>query len=350
MNHRARWTCTLGAGALALSALVACSWCANGTRTPPAGDRDARVVSLPLRTMSLREAREALWPGATDVALQPATAAEHEALTRLVAALWRGVDVDRPPSELTAWAHAAGFELELWTVAGRRTWVVREAGHARRGAGAYLVRADAPPAGSAILLQAPHVYFDVGTGGIAAAIFFAPDAPPALRGFFTNSIHRYQAEPGARVAQDENPADVSHAPDHLFQSATRAVLSGDAPTVGTAAIVQIHGFDGERYADDPAATAELVVSAGRRDGSTPASSRVASALGALGFTVVRFPEDTRELGATKNVQGELARALGVEFVHLELAAPLRQRLRRDPRAAEPWARALADALAPRTGP
>jgi hypothetical protein len=336
------------ARAVGLAAIVACWSCANGKQTPPASDRDTHVVTVTARSLSLGEARDALWPRATDVALRPATAAQHDALSRLVSALWRGVDADRPPPALLAWAQTAGFELEIWSVAGRRTWVVREAEDARRGGGAYLVRADAPPPGATILLQAPHVYFDVGTGGIAAGLFFAPDAPPALRGLYTNSIHRYQTEPGARAREEENPADVAHARDHLFQSATRAIVSrrdpADAMVAPVEAIIQIHGFDGEGYAEDPAATADAVVSAGRRDGSTPASSRVATGLAALGLAVIRFPEDTAVLGGTTNVQGELARELGVDFIHVELAASVRQRLRRDPESAAAWAGAFAQAL------
>ena len=43
-----------------------------------------------------------------------------------------------------------------------------------------------------------------------------------------------------------------------------------------------------------------------------------------------YPRDVRELGATRNVQGRLLRERGHDgFVHVELAQPLRERLRNE---------------------
>jgi len=328
---------------LAAMAVLAAAACSNGATTsaPMRVEHDGGEAMI-ARTLTIADARRLLWPPNRDVALRPAGDDEKAALAQLIEALWRGVEPEAA-SRLTALARRAGFALELWEIEGRRSWVIREPDDDRRGAGAYLVRAE-PPVGATILLEAPHAYFDVGTGPIAARMFLAGDAPAALRGLFTNTLHRYQQAPGIRERRDDNPADVGHSEVHAFQAATGAAIDG-----GAAAIVQLHGFEARE--DAATAAAGAVVSAGRRDASTPASTRVAAAVAtALGVVVLRYPEEIRELGATTNVQGRLANARGVDFVHVELAADVRDRLR-DPLACARLAGALATALtAPTTAP
>lgn len=305
--------------------------CSNGTdgKRRKLDDGAARDggTALTARSLSVDDARRLLWRSNEDVTFAAATAEEKAALATLIAALWRGVDPDAPPPELAASARTAGLVLELWTVEGRKSWVVREPDDRRRGAGVYLVRAEPPPAGTVILLQAPHADFDVNSGAIASRLFFTGDA--RVHGLFGSSLHRYQH----RDRQDVNPADVAHQEEHAFQAATRAVLRRDV------AVVQLHGFALE---DAPHAA---IVSAGVRDGSTPLSTAIAAAIAeALGVTVARYPEDTRELGATTNVQGRLAREVGAGFVHVELSPELRTRLRGDPDAVTALGRALVGAL------
>ena len=308
---------------IALGAAVACSNGANGKRPAP-GERDGGPA-LTQRTLGVDEARKLLWRSNRGVDFAPATAEEKTALGALLGALWRGADPDAPPAELTGWARAAGMTLEVWTVSGRPSWVVREPDERRRGAGVYLVRAGAPAPGTAILLQAPHADFDESTGPIASRLYFDGDA--RVRALFGSSLHRYRHAP----RQDDNPADVAHQPEHAFQAATGAVLG---PGV---VVVQLHGF---REAEDH----DAIVSAGERAGSTPLSSAVAAAIGeALGVAVARYPEDTRALGATTNVQGRLAREVGARFVHVEMSPALRDRLRDDPDAVAALGRALVEA-------
>jgi hypothetical protein len=306
---------------------VACSNGANGKGAKPDElHRDGGTVPS-VRSLNVDEARKLLWRSNEDVVFAPATAEEKAALATLIAALWRGVDPDAPPPELAASARTAGLALELWTVEGRKSWVVREPDDRRRGAGVYLIRAEPPPAGTTILLQAPHADFDVNSGAIASRLFFAGDA--RVHGLFGSSLHRYQH--GDK--QDINPADVAHQEDHAFQAATRAALSSEV------AIIQLHGFALEN------APHAAIVSAGVREASTPLSTKVAAALAeALAVAVARYPEDTRELGATRNVQGRLAREVGAGFVHIELSPELRTRLRSDPDAVVALGRALVGAL------
>jgi hypothetical protein len=205
--------------------------------------------------------------------------------------------------------------------------VVREPDDRRRGAGVYLIRAEPPPDGPVILLQAPHADFDVNSGAIASRLFFTGDA--RVHGLFGSSLHRYQH--GEK--QDDNPADVAHRDEHAFQAATRAALSGDVT------IIQLHGFALEDAAHP------VIVSAGQRDGSTPLSTAIAAAIAeALAVPVARYPEETKELGATHNVQGRLAREVGAGFVHIEMSPELRTRLRSDPDAVAALGRALVGAF------
>jgi hypothetical protein len=320
--------------ALVLFVVVACSNGANKS-APARVERDGGDVTA--RPLSIEGADKLLWPANRTVTLRVASDDEKAALAELVGALWRG---EEPDPRL---ARAARMQLELWEIEGRRYWAVREPDDDRRGAGSYVVRAEAF-SGPAVLLEAPHAYFDTGTGAIAARMFLAADSPAALRGLFSNSLHRYQQEPGVREKRDENPADVGHNEAHGFQAATAAALEA-----GAAAIVQIHGFDADARADQATASADAVVSGGRSEGATPASTRVAGAIATeLGARVLRYPEDTKELGGTLNVQGRLARKRGVAFVHVELGVAIRDRLRDDTAACLTLARAVVTAVeAPR---
>ena len=47
---------------------------------------------------------------------------------------------------------------------------------------------------------------------------------------------------------------------------------------------------------------------------------------ALAARVERFPDDTKELGATTNVQGQAVRAAGRLFLHIEMSGESRARL------------------------
>ena len=291
-------------------------------------------------TFTLGEAERALWPGARQVAYRSPTEEQRRALAELIGTLWAGIEPGPAPA-LDRLATRAGLLLELWTIGGRPTWVVREAASDQHGLGIYLIHAAPMPRARPILLQAPHAYFDYHTQSIAAAMFWASDASPEIRGLFTNSVHRFQVDDGVRGKVRFNSADVAHNVDHPFQTATGAVLDR-----GPVVVLQMHGFDGRNL--DPSITA--IVSAARADGSTDASSAVAATLATtLGVPVSRFPEDVAYLGGLDNVQGRLvATSPTARFIHVELELPQRRRLR-DPGLAASWARLLVDRLgAPRT--
>lgn len=217
-------------------------------------------------------------------------------------------------------ARAAGFELidvPEWP----GTVMVRELPARRRGGGAYVVRRGSR---STLVVQAPHTFFDEGTLPLACAFFQHADA----RALFINTVHRYKA------ARSGESADVAHVESSSFQGATRGVVRA----LGAPVVVQLHGFGGRESA------MKAVVSSGE-SARRPHVERVAPALDlALGGGVLRYPAETRELGATTNVQGKLVRAAGGTFLHVEMSEVARRLVASDPTTREAAFVALAKAV------
>jgi hypothetical protein len=260
------------------------------------------------------------------------SSAEHEVIARLVPKLLEGARAATPPDP-RAWqadAASAGLRLEAWKLGGQTYWALYEAEGRVRGAGAYVFRVAPAESGPLILLQAPHNFFDLGTGRIAADMFFDPPPGARPRALFTNTIHRYQLAPGNKKKRRHNPADVAHNPQHAFSIATEAF----AIAAGGARVIQIHGFGARTDEDDEGevGSVAMVVSAGNEAGSSPLTAALASALVAdFGPEIKRFPEDVRFLGATTNAQGRLLRKIdGSELVHVEMSSDFRKRLQADP--------------------
>jgi hypothetical protein len=76
----------------------------------------------------------------------------------------------------------------------------------------------------------------------------------------------------------------------------------------------------------------------------PIVTRVHTALKGVVNGVARFPEESSELGATTNVQGVIVREAGGQFLHVEMAAPLRRDLLSNPTLRASVLSSLADAL------
>ena len=257
------------------------------------------------------------------------SSSEHEAIAKLVPRLLEAARA-APPPDPRAWqadAAAAGFQIEVWKLDGQTYWALIEQPGRVRGAGAYIFRVAPPEAGPVILLQAPHNFYDLGTGRLAAELFFGPAQGARPRALFTNTIHRYQLAPGDKKKRKHNPADVAHNPEHAFSIATEAF----ALAAGGARVIQLHGFGARADEDDgdgDVGSVAMVVSAGDDGGSSPLTAALAAALVAeFGPDVKRFPEDVRFLGATTNAQGRLLRKLdGADFVHVEMSSELRKKL------------------------
>lgn len=221
-------------------------------------------------------------------------------------------------------ARAASYELV--DVKEHDAVLLREVGN-KRGGGAYLLR---PGTTARVYIQAPHTFHDEGTLPLGCELFERSRAGA----FFINTSHRYKSAP--QSPGGHNPADVAHARDSLFQAATEGLLRARPKST----VVQVHGF-GERES----AHGAVVLSAGVRTPGHPVVARVALALSrVIDGGVLRYPDDHSELGATTNVQGAIVRESGGQFLHIEMAAPLRRDLLGNPTVRANVMATLADAM------
>lgn len=278
--------------------------------------------------IDVEEAARRLWPKPGPSAYAAASEVEASALADLV-----GRMLAAEPAGLAASARAAGYTIEGWAIGGERFLAAIEAPGGRRGGGAFVVRVGGT---SPVILQAPHAFFDVGTERIALDLLVEQREWP--RALFVNTIHRHVGTDGVKRRRDDSPADPCHRPEHLLAVATTAAIEA----IPGAEVVQLHGFG-----DDPADTEEedgarpggpvfaAIVSGGVRPATERARTAAARLRGELAVPVALFPDDTDRLGALTNVQGRAIRAYNdragaaATFVHVEMSATLRRRLRTD---------------------
>lgn len=247
----------------------------------------------------------------------------REQMKKLAAELAAAVGSGKLAAGAQARAEAAGLELVAARDAAGEVWVLREPAGRREGAGLYVFR----PKGAPICVQAPHIFFDEGTGEIALAV--ATQLKAAC--VFFNTLHRNTASDAG-----DGAADVAHAESSLFLSATEGLLQAVRWP-----IVQLHGFGRETL---PPGTLAVVSEGSKAPPKGGPGARMRSALeAALGQGTVRqFGVDAKELGATSNVEGERARRAGAPFLHIEMSASLRSRLKES--GVTPLAEALGKAL------
>lgn len=182
------------------------------------------------------------------------------------------------------------------------------------GRGFYGIR----PEGRGILISAPHQYRDLGTGRIAALIM---DEMP-FRAFATNTVPRDLA-----VKDGFGRSDLAHLPGTHFNAFHAAFYRANPH----GRIVQIHGFAQEKRKSQRGREADVILSSGFP--VVPEGVReIAECLSAMGLTTLVYPEDIQELGGTTNANLAAVRDAGAPvgfFIHVELAAGLRERLRKD---------------------
>jgi len=260
---------------------------------------------------------EGLWPEVGSVTFHPTTQEEKKVFSQLVPAILEAAQlrVD-PPEDLKSLAASAGFTLEPAGPSHDRLWILKEMTTLRRGAGAYVFRT-----GQATddIVQAPHAYYDLGTGALAAALFSCAPEGRRPRVFATNTVHRYGARPDETLADRDHPADVAHNPEHLFQHVTEQLVR-QLPALR---VFQVHGFG---KAELEAVSA--IVSAGSRTVSRGARETAVRLVPVLGKGVRLYPEEIQRLGGTRNAQARLLQAYPESvFVHLELSADMRRMLR-----------------------
>ncbi|WP_166263609.1 hypothetical protein [Marinobacter caseinilyticus] len=169
-----------------------------------------------------------------------------------------------------------------------------------------------------LVIQAPHQFYDRHTGTIARAIFEQVHGKILA----LNSSHRYTDR-----REDTPPSDLAHIPNSPFNSLTRAVALG----LGKVTIIQLHGYSAEKRKSAVARASDIIISSGA-SAPQPEMLRIADCLSQqTPWRVLRFPEDTGELGGTRNLQGQLLHALGKPiFVHMELSHSVRKALINNP--------------------
>ncbi len=185
--------------------------------------------------------------------------------------------------------------------------VIEESESQRRGRGLFAIRLTAT---DSVMIQAPHRFFDTGTGTITCKLF--EDFPCKAAAW--NSVHR-------------NQFDIAHESRSFFNSFTR-VLTADGTKLTN---VQIHGFDASKRTgksgQEAPRTLAIVSNATRYP--TQQTKRFAQAMKATfgKEKVWLFPQETLALGATTNQQASVMRQQGSSsFLHVELSKPFRTRL------------------------
>jgi hypothetical protein len=260
---------------------------------------------------------DGLWPEVGTVAFRPTTLEEKTVFSQLVPSLLEQASQRTdPPEDLKTLAASVGFSLDATGTPTDRVWILKEQAKARRGAGAYVFRV-----GEATddVIQAPHAYYDMGTGQLGAALFSCAPAGRRPRVFATNSLHRYGARPDETLADKEHPADVAHNAEHLFQHVTD-LLAQRMPSLR---VFQVHGF-GKSEVEAVSA----IVSAGSRNVSVGVRQTAVRLVPVLGKGVRLYPEEIQTLGGTRNAQARLLQSYPkAMFVHLELSADMRRMLR-----------------------
>jgi hypothetical protein len=267
-------------------------------------------------------------------------------------ALWRAVEAlrhDGAYRDASAWRRAQVRALTGDLVRGLDSGVVPE-GAIRRAADADLrlhaaeawvlltslpenadgfIAVHRGPGGPPLILEAPHAWYDRGTGRLACMLFEGGVG----RALLVNTAHRESPSQGDLSGGTQDlGSDVAHRPASVFQAATL----GAADALNDPLVVQIHGFSAEH------GSWAAVVS----EGPTLSPARhLAQAQASLAPLLARWgPVATGDqvpaLAARTNSQGK-ALAGQARFLHVELSAEVRAALLADPDLRERFGHTLA---------
>jgi hypothetical protein len=182
-----------------------------------------------------------------------------------------------------------------------------------------------------LALQAPHRYHDKHTGAIAKALF--------KRGMFTglamNTLHRYTPTDNRTPT---HTADLAHLPNSFYSLYSLAF----AARYPRGQLIQLHGFNAKKRRTRTARQADIILSTG----STWANAYLLGTQQCLlsaGWHSLRYPQQVRELGGTRNSIAALLRNMGHPgFLHLEMNLSTRQQLFREPDRQSQFAHCLLE--------
>lgn len=223
--------------------------------------------------------------------------ADREAVAEAVGLL---LDGHRRQAEQRLSEREFGLRTVVDLVSGRRYAEVADRTDgtgAPRGRGRVYLDADHRPSWS---VQVPHPASDRGTEQLGVRVLRgSPGGVLVLAG-----AHR-SAGPG-------NAADVAHRADTVFSTVCAELARRGMPGL------QIHGFAASSAPGYDAVASTGAGTSGRRDGR-----RLADALCAHGLSVCRAWVRSCPLEGRQNVQGRMADAAQVPFLHLELSPTVR---------------------------
>ena len=236
--------------------------------------------------------------------VQPSRA-EIQRAEALFARLFNG---ERSAALNAAWAEA-GFDV-LSADSGQLTLVVEQASQ-RAGRGFFVLRAGLP-----VMLQMPHSFKDELTREIGVSVFKRSQFSAAA----WNTVPR-QFEQNGQVID----ADMAHLTNTYFIAFSRAF----ARHYPQGNIVQLHGFDQSKRNSSTAASAAAIISNGSGSASLMLKKLAVDLQQKTKLSILVYPDDVRELGATTNTVAAALRDIGfTQFTHIEMSRGFRERLKR----------------------
>ena len=185
------------------------------------------------------------------------------------------------------------------------SYLLREKVPISKGWGLYMIRADVV---NNIIVEAPHPIADKNTDLIALNIYRALNA----RALLIAGAHRSTDPAGL--------ADVTHAPESIFQSVHETVLKNPVSFPDIPVVLQIHGFAARKHPGYP----NIVLGFGQKasQAEISLSRELVDVLTALGIDTGTCEGDSwQDLCGTKNVQG--SNKNNAIFIHIELDETVR---------------------------
>jgi len=185
------------------------------------------------------------------------------------------------------------------------SYLLREEMPISRGWGLYAFREEVV---NNIIIEAPHPLSDQQSELIALDIYHALNA----RALLIAGAHRNANQYGT--------ADVSHAPDSIFQSIHETLLQKTPILSDVPVVLQIHGFAAQKHPGYP----NVVLGFGRTasQAEISLSRELVDALAAQGIETGTCRGDSwQDLCGTKNIQGSGKK--NTLFIHIELDETVR---------------------------
>ena len=184
--------------------------------------------------------------------------------------------------------------------------VLKEIEGYKTGRGFYVFRTGQA---TAITLQAPHSSNDLYTGEIVLHLF-----------------QEDRAVAGAWNTVPRSKADLTHLSESYFQSFALAF----AQIYPNGVVLQLHGFKQDKRKSRSGAEADMIISGGTKHPATWLLQTAECLKRSIAGVVRLYPQDVRDLGAATNKNAQALRGIGYDgFMHVEMSAALRMRMRDD---------------------